>query len=67
MTPNLALILMLFELPVGLYINLTPILQSLWARLILPGVSDKAEFDFVIVGAGSAGSVVDPIKSNIKL
>ena len=58
MTPNLALILMLFGLPVGLYINLTPILQSLWARLILPGVSDKAEFDFVIVGAGSAGSVV---------
>ena len=59
MPPNLGiLILIVTGLPLALYINLTPILQSLWARFVLPGVPDKAEFDFVIVGAGSAGSVV---------
>ena len=58
MPQNLALILLVLSgLPLALYINLTPILQSLFARFILPGVPDKAEFDFVIVGAGSAGSV----------
>ena len=59
MPQNLALILLVLSgLPLALYINLTPILQSLFARFTLPGVPDKAEFDFVIVGAGSAGSVV---------
>ena len=50
--------MVLCGLPLAVYINLTPILQSIWAQYFQTGVPDKTEFDFIVVGAGSSGSVV---------
>ena len=59
MNPSIGIVLVIIlSLPLALYIHLVPVLQSHWARFILPGVPNKSEFDFVIVGAGSSGSVV---------
>ena len=59
MHPTLGfLVVLVLHLPLILYIQLVPKIHSIVARLFEPPVRNSSEFDFVIVGAGSAGSVV---------
>ena len=53
------IVLLVCNAPLFIYIQLVPILHQLCAKYLLhSGVQNQSEFDFVVVGAGSAGSVV---------
>ena len=59
MLPKLGkLLLIIASLPLILYVNVVPFLQDFVARIAPSSVPDNAEFDFIVVGSGSAGSVV---------
>ncbi len=59
MDPTVGRFLLFFlSLPLAWYINWTPIVQEGLARILPAGVDDNAKFDFIVVGAGSAGCVV---------
>ena len=48
--------LVLFTLPIILYIHLGYLYQIIIARILPLEVSNQDEFDFIVVGAGSGGS-----------
>ena len=50
--------LIVSALPMILYLAIVPVLHEWYARLFIPPYSNNSEFDFIVVGAGSAGSVV---------
>ncbi len=59
MNPTFGLILLLtLSIPIILYVNITPVVQQFLASILPSGVENNAEFDFIVVGGGSAGSVV---------
>ena len=59
MNPTIGVILLvIMTLPIMLHVNLAPIMQQIWAKILPSGVEDNAQFDFIVVGSGSAGSVV---------
>ena len=55
----LPIVLLVCNAPLFIYIHLTPVIQQLLAQYIFPTETrNGSEFDFIVVGAGSAGSVV---------
>ena len=59
MHPTIGLIcLLICALPILIYLTIVPVLQEWYARIFIPPFSNNTEFDFIVVGAGSSGSVV---------
>ena len=59
MNPTLGLALLtILSLPIAFQIYFGHVVSLVLAYVLPSGVDDKAEFDFVVVGAGSAGAVV---------
>ena len=55
----LPILFVLSHLPLILYIHLTPVFHQIFERYSWSGgVNNQSQFDFIVVGAGSAGSVV---------
>ena len=55
----LPIVLLVCNAPLFIYIHLTPVIHQLLAEYIFPTETrNGSEFDFIVVGAGSAGSVV---------
>ena len=55
----LPIVLLVCNAPLFIYIHLTPVIHQLLAQYIFPTETrNGSEFDFIVVGAGSAGSVV---------
>ena len=55
----LPIVLLVCNAPLFIYIHLTPVIHQLLAKYIFPTETrNGSEFDFIVVGAGSAGSVV---------
>ena len=52
------LVLCLLQAVLRPYINLTPLVQRAVARYFLPAPTDGSSYDFVVVGAGTAGCTV---------
>ena len=55
----LPILFVLTHIPLILYIHLTPVFHQIFQKILWSsGVKNQSEFDFIVVGAGSAGSVV---------
>lgn len=59
MNPTVGFVLLLtLSLPIILHLQLAPLMHKVVSFILPSGVQDNAEFDFVVIGAGSAGSTV---------
>ncbi len=59
MNPTLGLCLIFpLLLPIILHVFIAPKVHKILAKVLPSGVENNSEWDFIIVGAGSAGSVV---------
>jgi choline dehydrogenase-like flavoprotein len=59
MHPTIGFVLMVvLSLPLLLYVTIVPVLHQLVAQFGPTGVENNSKFDFIVIGSGSAGSVV---------